>query len=157
MNKHLTAVEKSNFIHIQIILPTRYWWQFPGLKSQNCSTCLEVADKVMPSMRVVSFQYGMPDRASEWVSRHMHVQYTTNMLRSCPTQDRRGRDLIVFGFTTIYAISAYHHYRCEFKSSSNEVFSIQHYVIKFVIGWRQVGGFLRVLRFHPPIKLTATI
>jgi hypothetical protein len=38
-----------------------------------------------------------------------------------------------------------------------EVYSIQHYVIKFVIDLRQVGGFLWVLRFSPPIKLTATI
>jgi hypothetical protein len=34
---------------------------------------------------------------------------------------------------------------------------IQHYVINFVSDLRQVGGFLRVLRFPPPIKLTATI
>jgi len=33
----------------------------------------------------------------------------------------------------------------------------QHYVIKFVLDLRQVGGFLRVLRFPPPMKLTATI
>jgi hypothetical protein len=40
-----------------------------------------------------------------------------------------------------------------------EVYSIQHYVKKFVSDMRQVGGFLRVhvLRFPPPIKLTATI
>jgi hypothetical protein len=38
-----------------------------------------------------------------------------------------------------------------------EMYSIQHYVIKFVSDLRQVGGFLRVLRFPPPIKLTATI
>ena len=38
-----------------------------------------------------------------------------------------------------------------------EVYSIQHYVIKFVSDLRQVGGFLRGLRFPPPIKLTATI
>jgi hypothetical protein len=38
-----------------------------------------------------------------------------------------------------------------------EVYSIQHYVIKFVIDIRQVGGFLRVFRFPPPIKLIATI
>ena len=38
-----------------------------------------------------------------------------------------------------------------------EVYSIQHYVIKFVSDLRQVGGFLRVLRFPPPIKLTTTI
>jgi len=35
-----------------------------------------------------------------------------------------------------------------------EVYSIQHYVIKFVSDLRQVSGFLRVLRFHPSIKLT---
>jgi len=32
-----------------------------------------------------------------------------------------------------------------------------HYVIKFVSDLRKVGGFLRVLRFPPSIKLTATI
>ena len=32
---------------------------------------------------------------------------------------------------------------------------MQHYVIKFVSDLRQVSGFLRVLRFPPPIKLTA--
>ena len=37
------------------------------------------------------------------------------------------------------------------------VYSMQHYVIKFDIDLRQVGDFLRVLRFPPPIKLTATI
>jgi hypothetical protein len=31
-----------------------------------------------------------------------------------------------------------------------EVYSIQHYVIKFVSDLRQVGGFLRVLWFLPP-------
>jgi len=34
---------------------------------------------------------------------------------------------------------------------------VQHYVIKFVNDLRNVGGFLQVLRFPPPIKLTATI
>ena len=38
-----------------------------------------------------------------------------------------------------------------------EVYSIQNYVKKFVSELQQVGGFLRVLRFPPPIKLTATI
>ena len=35
-----------------------------------------------------------------------------------------------------------------------QVYSIQHYVIKFVSDLRQVNGFLRVLQFSPPIKLT---
>jgi hypothetical protein len=50
----------------------------------------------------------------------------------------RGHDRMVVGFTTTYAISAY-------------------YVIKFVIDLRHVSGFLRVLRFPLPIKLTAVI
>jgi hypothetical protein len=35
---------------------------------------------------------------------------------------------------------------------NGEVYSIQHYVTMFVNDLRQVGGFLRVLRFPPPIK-----
>jgi hypothetical protein len=38
-----------------------------------------------------------------------------------------------------------------------EVYSIQQNVIKFVCDLWQVGGFLWVLRFPPPIKLIATI
>ena len=51
----------------------------------------------------------------------------------------------------------FNYWHCEFESRSGEVCSIQHYVIKFVSDLRQVGGFLLVLRFLPPIKLTATI
>ena len=36
-----------------------------------------------------------------------------------------------------------------------EVYSIQQYAIKCVSDLRQVGGFLQVLRFPPPIQLTA--
>ena len=38
-----------------------------------------------------------------------------------------------------------------------ELYSIQHYVVNFVSDLRQVDGYIRVLWFHPPIKLTATI
>ena len=38
-----------------------------------------------------------------------------------------------------------------------EVSAIQPYVIKFFSDLRQVGGFLRILWFPPPIKVTATI
>ena len=58
-------------------------------------------------------------------------------------------------FTVSSTISAYHHSYCEFKSRSG--WAVKHYVIKFVSDLRQVGGFLWVLRFPPPIKLTATI
>jgi hypothetical protein len=35
------------------------------------------------------------------------------------------------------------------------MYSIQHYVIKFVSDLQQVGGFLRVLWFRTPIKLAS--
>jgi hypothetical protein len=70
---------------------------------------------------------------------------------------RRDRDRMVVGFIAPYAISAYHHQRCVFESCSVEVHSMQQYAIKFVSDLRQVVGFLRVLRFPPPIKQTATI
>ena len=68
---------------------------------------------------------------------------------------RPGRNRMVVGFTTTYAISAYHHWCCEFESRS--CWGVQHYVITFVSDLRQVGGFVRILRFPPPIKLTVTI
>jgi len=39
-------------------------------------------------------------------------------------------DRVVVGFLTTYAISAYHHWCCEFESRSGR--GLQHYVIKFV-------------------------
>jgi len=41
-------------------------------------------------------------------------------------RSRRGRDRMVVGFTTTYAISAYHHWCCEFESRSGR--GVQHYV-----------------------------
>jgi hypothetical protein len=38
-----------------------------------------------------------------------------------------------------------------------DVHSKQHYVIKFVSDLRQVSGFLWLLGYPPPTKLTATI
>jgi hypothetical protein len=39
----------------------------------------------------------------------------------------------------------------------SKVYSIQHYVIKFVSDLQQVDCFFRILHFPPPIKLIATI
>ena len=51
-----------------------------------------------------------------------------------------------------------HHVNSSVIPRSGEVYSIQHYVINFVSDLRQVSGFLWVLlRFPPPIKLTATL
>jgi len=53
-----------------------------------------------------------------------------------------GRDRMVVGFTTTCAISAYHHWSCEFEPRSWR--GVQHYVIKFVCDLRQFGSFLQV-------------
>ena len=38
-----------------------------------------------------------------------------------------------------------------------DVYSILYYMMKFVSDLQQVGGFLRVLRFSPAIKMSTTI
>ena len=43
--------------------------------------------------------------------------YRVKTFRMC-LWDRRGRDRIVIGFITTYAISAYHHWSCEFEFSA---------------------------------------
>ena len=59
----------------------------------------------------------------------------------------RGRDSMVVECKTTVVIS----------NTPRKGVSIQHNVIKFVRYLRQISGFLRVLRFYPLIKLTATI
>ena len=57
----------------------------------------------------------------------------------------RGHDRMVVGFTTLYAISAYHHWCCEFESRSSGR-GVQHYAIKFVTSrWFSPG---------PPVSST---
>ena len=88
------------------------------------------------------------------------LSYYNNLLVAClRLGGRRGRDRMVVEFTTTYAItiSAYQPKVVISNPAHDKVYSIQHYVIKFVSDVLQVGGFLRVLRFPPPIKLTATI
>ena len=62
------------------------------------------------------------------------------------------RSLFVFRIRKSFAIGTHRHWRCELESRSNEVYSIQNYVIKIISDLRQVGGFLRVLWFPPLIK-----
>jgi len=79
------------------------------------------------------------------------VTYTSEYLyrqldcvdNTCLSRGRRGHDRTLVGFTITCAISAYHHWGWdEFESHSGEVYSIQHYVIKFVSDLGQVSGFL---------------
>jgi hypothetical protein len=68
-------------------------------------------------------------------------------------QGHHGRDRMVIGLTTIYAITTK---VLSLNPTHGEVYSIQH-VIKFVGELRQVSSFLWVLQFPPLIKLTTTI
>jgi len=54
----------------------------------------------------------------------------------------RGRDRMVVGFTTNCTISAYHNKVVSSNPVHGKVYSIQHYVIKFVSDLRQIGSFL---------------
>jgi hypothetical protein len=61
---------------------------------------------------------------------------------------RRGRDHMVVGFTTTYAISANHHWCCELESRTWR--GVQHYVIK-VCQWLATG---RWFSPGPPVSST---
>jgi hypothetical protein len=68
---------------------------------------------------------------------------------------RRGRDRMVVGFITpMQSVPITTDVVSSNPDQSEECNII---MIKFVSDLRQVGGFLRVLQFPPPIKLTATI
>jgi len=51
-----------------------------------------------------------------------------------PYGARRGRDRMVVGFTTTYAIRAYHHWCCEFESRSER--GVQHNISQWFVTGR---------------------
>ena len=67
------------------------------------------------------------------------------------------RDHMVVGFTTSCASVPITTNVASLNPIHDEVYSMQQYVINFVNNLQQVGGFLRVLWFPPPIKQTATL
>ena len=71
--------------------------------------------------------------------------------------DRRGRDRMEVGLQLHVQSMPIPSSVVSTNPTHCEVYSIQHYVIKFVSDLRMVCGFLRVHRFPPPIKLTSTI
>jgi len=66
---------------------------------------------------------------------------------------RRGRDRMIVGITTTYAISAYHHKTCEFECRSCHCV-LDTTLCDEVCQWLAEGrsGFLRVLRFPLPLN-----
>jgi hypothetical protein len=75
------------------------------------------------------------------------MHYFCHLCSTLNDSFRGRRDHLVVVFTTIYIQSVA--FTCEFESRSGEVYSIQHYVIKFVSALQKVSGFLWVLRFPP--------
>ena len=90
-------------------------------------------------------------------NRYAHFWKNITFFLLISNGNRRGRDRMVVGLiTTMQSVPI----TTKVMSSNlvdKEVYSMQHYVIKFVSDLRQVSGFHQVLRCPPPIKLTATI
>jgi hypothetical protein len=92
--------------------------------------------------------HGGGNVAPGWICDYYHIQrpvYLYNILK----------DNFIYVFTTTYAISAYHQVSCELKSRAwrgalDSTLCGQNYQ------WL-APGFLLVLWFPPPIKLTSTI
>jgi hypothetical protein len=79
---------------------------------------------------------------------YLYIAFILLQVNCSIAGDRRSRNRMVVGFTTIIANVV------RSNPAHDEVYSIQHYVIKFVSDFRQVGCFLRS---PPPIKLTTAI
>ena len=128
----------KHFWNYHVLFITLFMW---NIYSCNCLIHLATCNQILLPILVNVIDYEFPSLSK------------TNMQSLI-----RGQSWL-YGrlFTTTCAISAYHHLSCEFEPRSCWVYSIQHYVIKFVSDLQQVDGFLRVLWFSSPIKLTATI
>ena len=68
-------------------------------------------------------------------------------------RDRRGRDSIWLLDLQLSVLVTTNDLTS--NTGHGEVYSIQHYLIKFVNDLRQVSGFLQVRQFPPPINVTA--
>ena len=90
-----------------------------------------------------TFCYGLQFTASKYP--FWYLQTFLKQIRSC--HGRVVLDLLSVQSVLIItkAVSS--------NPAEGEVYSIQHYVIKFASDLRQVGGFHWVLRFPPSIKL----
>jgi Na+/alanine symporter len=67
-----------------------------------------------------------------------------------PKRCRRVRHRMVVGFTSIYAISVYHHQCCDFESYSDNVYSLCDKVCQWFVSGR---WFFLGIPFLPSIKL----
>jgi hypothetical protein len=121
------------------------------------------------SYKVSNYDFFYPGKCISYIISNEIFQVYAYLIHC--SNDRRGRDRMVVGFTTTYAQGFIYDTRynilyfqirapgsmpittkvVSLNPAHGEMYSIQHYVIKFVSNLRQVGGFLRVLWFPPPL------
>jgi hypothetical protein len=99
----------------------------------------------------ISMSSWLPRFIVRWILNFMEKPTYENHENWYPTNKS---DFTVAEFTTIYAITTK---LVRSNHIHSEIYSMQHYVIKFVSDLRQVGAFHRVIRLPPSIKLITSI
>ena len=123
----------------------------PGIAQEKCLVLfLQLIDIFCYNRSFVHFRLDSKILYFYW-------SYFPLMQSPMETRGRRDHNRMVLGFTTNCANSAITTKNVSSNPVRDEVYSIQHYVIKFVSDLWQVGGFFRVFQFPTPITLTATI
>jgi hypothetical protein len=90
--------------------------------------------------------------------RHRHFEFYRKQAWYYSGQHSRDRDHMVVGVTQLPMKSVPITTKVAISNPAHaKVYLIQHYVIKCVSDLWQVGGFLRVVQFPPPIKLSHDI
>jgi hypothetical protein len=119
-----------------------YWWRKPEYSNRRKPTCRKSLTNLFIKIYAINEDIKPIQKCKIWTI-------------LCILRGRRDNDRVVVGFTTTYAINAYHHWSCEFESCS--WWGVIDTCDEGVSDLRQAGGILRVIRFPTAIKQTATI
>ena len=126
-----------------------------GQSSKSC--CLAIMSQITTQELTTPLFKLLGGFLGSWSSPWLVNRTEINKKRSYIHSDhhfirgRRGCDRMVVGFTTTYAIGAYHHWCLEFESRSGR--GVQHYVIRFVSDSRQVVVFSSISCTSMTIRL----
>ena len=113
---------------LNFLIPTVFMIQFcSDFASKNENRILAIFwNALIIQGNVNSFLFLLHDCRKQ---KYLHVPFSVHTLNiHCVlSKGCRGHDHMVGGFTTTYAISAYHHWCCEFESLSGQ--SVQHLTV----------------------------
>ena len=108
--------------------------------------------------KYTNFSYKMINPDITLIQCYSFTDYIIFLSHIFLCSDRRGRARMVVGFITTCVISAYHHLRCEYEPRSwRDVLDTTLCDKVLSVTCNRSVGFLRVLHFPAPIKLTAMI